>query len=75
MMSISVHYLPINISKDEWLRYYSRQATHIHCKSLRGQTIRISAHHFRQFTTISGIRGLFKLTLKDSKFKSIERIE
>ena len=45
MMSISVHYLPLNISKDEWLRYYARGATHIHC-SLSGKTIRISAHHF-----------------------------
>ena len=74
-MGISVHYLPLNISKDEWLRYYSRQATHIQCTSLRGKTIRISAHHFLQFTTSTGIQGLFKLTLNGSQFSSIERIE
>ena len=73
-MSISVHYLPLNISKDEWLRYYAREATHIHCTSSSGQTIRISAHHFRQFTTVSGIQGMFKLTLKGSRFYSLERI-
>ena len=73
-MGISVHYLPLNIPKDEWLRYYSREATHIHCTSLSGQTIRISAHHFRQFTTASGIQGLFKLTLNDSRFSSIEKV-
>jgi hypothetical protein len=73
-MSISVHYLLINISKDEWLRYYSREATHIQSKSLSGQTIRISAHHFRKFTTTSGIQGFFKLTLNGSQFSSIERI-
>lgn len=74
-MSISVHYLPLNISKDEWLRYYAREATHIHCTSLSGKTIRISAHHFRQFTTATGIHGLFKLVLNGSRFSSLQRIE
>jgi len=69
-----MHYLRISISKDEWLRYYSREATHIHSKSLSGKTIRISAHHFQKFTTTSGIEGLFKLTLYGSRFSSIERI-
>jgi len=74
-MAITVHYLPVQISKDEWLRYYAQQATHIHCTSTSGQTIRISAHHFRKFTTTTGIRGLFKLTLNGSRFSSLERID
>jgi len=73
-MGISVHYLSLQISEQEWLRYYSGEATHIYCKDTNGKTIAIAARHFRKFTMVSGICGMFKLTLKDSRFISLEKL-
>ena len=69
-----VHYIALKITEDEWLRYYSGEATHIRCTSTNGQSIQIAARHFRQFTTKIGVEGLFKLTLRQNRFVSLIKI-
>jgi hypothetical protein len=71
---MTVHYLPLHISKDEWLRYYAGEVTHVQCRSTRGQSIAIPAHRFRAFTTSEGLNGLFKLTLEGNRFVALEKI-
>lgn len=73
-MGISVHYLSLQISEQEWLRYYAGEATHIYCTDTNGKTIAIAAHHFRPFTTRTGIHGLFKLTLRSNQFVSLTQV-
>ena len=71
---MTIHYLPLKISKEEWLRYYAGQATLVHCCNTRGQTIAIAARHFRPFTTKHGIDGFFKLTIDGNRFVSLEEV-
>jgi hypothetical protein len=71
---MTVHYLPLKISEQEWLRYYTGEATLVHCYNTRGQTIAIAARHFRKFTTKHGIDGVFKLTLNGNRFVSLEQV-
>ena len=71
---MTVHYLPLKISETEWLRYYTGQATLVHCYNTRGQTITIAARYFRPFTTKHGIDGLFKLTLDGNRFVSLKQV-
>ena len=71
---MTVHYLPLKISEQEWLRYYAGEATLVHCHNTRGQTIAIAARHFRKFTTKHGIDGVFKLTLNGNRFVSLQQV-
>ena len=69
-----IHYIALHIAEDEWLRYYTGEATHIRCTSTAGKSIRIAARHFRRFTQKDGVHGLFKLTLRDNSFVALQQI-
>ena len=73
-MTLQVYHLHLRITEQEWLKFYSGQATTVLCKSVEGTSIAIPAHRFRGFTTKEGIQGHFRLTLQQNRFVSLEKM-
>lgn len=57
------YYFRLQISQQQFLRYYQGTATDIHVRSENGQTLRFPAKHMRPFVTANGISGRFCLTV------------
>nr|WP_320116144.1 DUF2835 domain-containing protein [uncultured Desulfuromonas sp.] len=56
----------LNISVDEYLRYYQGSAAWIRIHADNGQTLKLPAGNFRKFLTHSGIHGRFIIEFDDN---------
>ena len=65
----------LHISADDYLQYYSGQATSVSVVSIDGQRIEFPAEHLRQFVVAEGIDGYFELCFdENNRFKQIKRL-
>ena len=65
----------LNISRDEYLKWYSATAQHVITTALDGRKVRFPANVLQPFVTYSGVRGLFEIEFTESgKFRSIQRL-
>ncbi|WP_321531849.1 DUF2835 domain-containing protein [uncultured Desulfuromonas sp.] len=55
----------LNISVDNYLRYYQGSATWIRIQADNGQMLKLPASNFRKFLTHSGIHGRFMIEFDD----------
>ena len=65
----------LDLSSDEYLRYYKSQARHVLVQSNEGLTIRFPAEHLRPFVGHEGVHGRFELeSTSDGKFVSLVKL-
>lgn len=65
----------LNITQDEFLRWYSGVAQQVSCHALDGRTVRFPANLLQPFITHEGVYGLFKISFDEKgKFLDIERL-
>lgn len=72
--ALTIHYFPVKLSEDEWIKYYQGNIDGLLVRTTRGLTLSISAHHFQKFTCKIGLFGIFKLTLRNNQFVSLEKL-
>jgi len=66
----------LNISSDDYLRYYQAQSRFVQAYTEEGVGIKFPAEHLRPYITHSGINGLFELESTDQgKFVALRRID
>jgi hypothetical protein len=66
----------LNISQDEYLRYYQGTVRHVIARGRDGRTVQFPAGLLRRFITRDGIHGEFRLRFDDQhKLVDLERIE
>nr|WP_320050960.1 DUF2835 domain-containing protein [uncultured Desulfuromonas sp.] len=56
----------LQISADEYLRYYQGSAAWIRIQADNGQMLRLPAGNFRRFLSHNGIHGRFMITFDDN---------
>lgn len=65
----------LNLSSDEYLRFYKSQARHVLVQSIEGLTIRFPAEHLRPFVDHDGVHGRFELeSSPDGKFLTLVKL-
>lgn len=65
----------LNISSDDYLRFYQAQSCFVQAQTEEGQRIKFPAEHLRPYISHSGIHGLFELESTDQgKFIALRRI-
>ncbi|MBK9131389.1 MAG: DUF2835 domain-containing protein [Gammaproteobacteria bacterium] len=65
----------LNISSDEYLRYYQGAARHVVVRGRDGRTIQFPAGLLRRFVTRDGVHGEFRLCFDaGNKLVSLDRI-
>lgn len=65
----------LNISPDEYLRYYQGAARHVVVRGRDGRTIQFPAGLLRRFVTHDGVQGEFRLRFDaGNKLISLDRI-
>jgi hypothetical protein len=65
----------LNISSDDYLRFYQSQSRFVQTRTEEGQRIKFPAEHLRPYITHSGINGLFELESTDQgKFIALRRV-
>lgn len=66
----------LNISEDEYLRYYQGTVRHVIARGRDGRTVQFPAGLLRRFITRDGIHGEFRLRFDDhNKLVDLERLE
>lgn len=66
----------LNISSDEYLRYYQGAARHVVVRGRDGRTIQFPAGLLRRFVSHDGVHGEFRLCFDaGNKLLSLDRIE
>lgn len=70
------HYrFSIQISQEQFLRYYQGSAGAVQVYSECGQNLRFPASRLRPFLTHSGIHGRFQLTINaDNRFVDLKQL-
>lgn len=67
--------LDLSLSADEYLRYYSGEASSVLARARDGRMVRFPAAFLRRFVDHDGVHGRFLLRCDDSnRLVSIERI-
>lgn len=65
----------LNISAEEYLRYYKGVARKVLAVSTQGQRVAFPAERLRPFVTRDGVRGVFELRYDaQNKFVSLEKV-
>ena len=65
----------LNISADEYVRYYNGTAKYVITKSLDGRSIQFPVNILQSYLTHDGVSGTFSLRHdEDNKFIGIEKI-
>jgi len=65
----------LQISAEDYLNYYSGQATSVSAVSDDGKRIEFPAEHLREFVAAEGINGYFELCFdKGNRFKYIKKL-
>ena len=68
--------ISINISPEEFVRYYKGRANAVMATALDGRRVQFPANILRQFLTADGVCGRFRLRYDDkNKFVSISRVD
>ncbi|MBK8162724.1 MAG: DUF2835 domain-containing protein [Gammaproteobacteria bacterium] len=66
----------LNISPDEYLRYYQGAARHVIARGRDGRTVQFAAGLLRRFLTHDGVHGVFRLRFDDNnRLVSLDRVE
>jgi hypothetical protein len=66
----------LDISPDEYLRYYQGTARHVIACGRDGRTVQFPAGLLRRFLTHEGVHGEFRIRFDDNnKLVSLDRIE
>ena len=65
--------ISLDISADEYLRYYKGQAVSVIARDQAGRRIRFPATALRPYVTQSGVHGRFRLVTDDKH--RLERLE
>jgi uncharacterized protein YqjF (DUF2071 family) len=69
------YHFRLDLSSDEYLRFYKSQARHVLVQSNEGLTIRFPAEHLRTFVDHEGVHGIFELeSTSDGKFVSLVKL-
>lgn len=67
--------LPIQLSADEYLKYYRGAARNVFARDLQGRVVQLPANLLQRFVTENGIDGLFEITITASgKMVDIKRL-
>ncbi|MEC8444153.1 MAG: DUF2835 domain-containing protein [Pseudomonadota bacterium] len=67
--------LDLNISADEYLRYYRGSARTVLATSVDGRNVRFPANVLQHAVTHDGVQGRFAIVFNDDgKFERIERL-
>lgn len=67
--------IPIEISKDEYLKYYKGHANQVFAVAIDGRTISFPAQCLKPFVDHNGIKGVFRLSYNaQGKLIDIERL-
>ncbi len=65
----------LNISADQYLRYYQGAASNVQVLSECGNRLRFPASRLRPFLTRTGISGHFRITIDDRhRFVGLEKL-
>ncbi|MES9904753.1 MAG: DUF2835 domain-containing protein [Sedimenticola sp.] len=56
----------MDLSAEEYLRYYEGVARSVIVHGLDGRHLQIPAHNFRPYITAGGIHGVFEITLDEN---------
>jgi hypothetical protein len=66
----------LNISQDEYLRYYQGAVRHVIARGRDGRTVQFPAGLLRRFLVHDGIHGEFRLRFDDhNRLVDLERLE
>ncbi len=66
----------LQISAEDYLQYYSGQATSVSAVCIDGQRIEFPAEHLRQFVVADGISGYFELCFDENhRFKQLKKLK
>jgi hypothetical protein len=69
-------YFSLNISSQEYIRYYQGSARKVIVRVQDGRTVQFPAGHLRQFVTPKGVQGKFVLRTDDNhKLIDIRRLD
>lgn len=65
----------INLSQDEYLKWYRGSAKEVVTKAMDGRTVKFPANVLQPFVSHNGIQGIFEIVFTESgKFRSIIRL-
>ena len=65
----------INMSKEQLLAVYSGSIQRVRVVTDEGLVLDLDAQHLKDFTTMEGIHGVFKLTVnRNNKFVNLRQI-
>ncbi len=66
----------LSISPDEYQRWYQGSARDVLAHTVDGRSVRFPAHILRQFVTLQGVRGRFRISFDEqNRFQKIEKID
>lgn len=69
-------FFQLEISADEYLRYYNGTAKYVVTKSIDGRKVRFPVNILQSYITHDGISGRFSLKYdENNKFVSIQKID
>ncbi|MBQ9275604.1 MAG: DUF2835 domain-containing protein [Succinivibrio sp.] len=75
MYGYSNFYFSISMSKEQLLAVYSGSIRRVRVRTESGMVLDIDAEHLKNFTTMDGIHGRFKLTVDSrNRFVSLNKI-
>lgn len=70
------YYFSLNISSDEYLRYYKGEATHVMVYTYSGHRLSFPARNLREFIALNGIHGEFCIKVdNNNRMISLELIK
>jgi hypothetical protein len=64
----------LNLSRQQYLPYYSGQISSIVVTTIYGQRVQFPASHLRSYVSNAGISGFFCLKTKNNKFFSLTKL-
>ena len=74
MVTVRRYEVPLSIDRDDYLRSYSGQASHIVARDVHGKMVQFPAVSLRPFVTHEGIRGTFVISVDgDNRLVDIRR--
>ncbi len=75
MFGSSTYTFSVDMSKEELLAVYAGSIQRVRVVTSEGLVIELDAQHLKNFTTMDGIHGTFKLTVNSqNKFLSLRQI-
>lgn len=67
--------VPLNLSADEYLRYYRGAVRNVLARDLQGRVVQFPANLLQRFVTENGVDGIFEITITSAgKLVDIRRL-